>query len=320
MKTSTGNNDVIQKAAVNTGGSYGSSGLLPAADAEKFILMIQDDSSFLGRLDSEVVDRISGSISKLGVGSRLLRNYTEGNDNITGHEVTPVIGNVPYTCKYATLGSSISENWLKQNKEKENFEQLFMGQIAGQIKIDILDLAFNGDEATATTDKDYEFLHLNDGFLKQIKAGGHKVDGATISGGKFDKKMFYALRRAVPKKYRSPNFCWICSDDTYTDLSEYLSDRPTSLGDISVTKGESIQILGTSFATIPSMPDDVVLYADPKNLKVVYFGEIAHRKSTEGKEAIYKNERYYADHMALDFIIKEIQATGILINRGALTA
>lgn len=311
-------NDRIVKGSVNTGGDYGGNGLLSPSDAEKFILMVQDDSSFLSKMSSEIVDRIDGSISKLGVASRLLRNYTETQDNITGHEVVPVIGNVPYHCNRATLGAEISEAWLQQNLARENFEELFMGLIANQIKVDILDLSFNGDESTPDSDPDSEFLKLNDGFIKQIKAKGNVVDGATISGGKFDKKMFYSLRRAVPSKYRNSNFRWICSDDTYTDLCEYLSDRPTALGDISIVEGKNVRILETEFERITRLPDDVIIYADPKNLEVVYFGQIVHRKSTEGKEAIYKNMRYYAEHLAVDFVIREVKATAILTNRGTL--
>lgn len=248
-----------------------------------------------------------------------MRNHTEGSDDITGKEVTPVIGSVPYECKYKTLGTSLTEEWIEQNKAKEGFEKLFMGEIAKQVKRDILDLAFNGDEATATSDKDYEFLKLNDGFIKQIKAKGNVVDGATIAGGKFSKGMFYALRRAIPQKYRDSNFRWICSDNTYTDLCEYLSDRPTSLGDIAITKADgNITILQTSFETIPNFPDDIIIYVDPKNLKTVYFVNIEHRKTVEGKEAIYERKRFYATHLALDYIIKEVEATGILINRGEL--
>lgn len=313
------NSEIINKAAVHTEGDYGTSGLLSPADAESFILMIQDDSTFLNRMDSENVGRKKGSITKLGVGSRLMRNHEEDTDGITGKEVAPVIGNVPYECKYMTLGTSITEEWLEQNKAKGNFEELFMGEIAKQVKVDILDLAFNGDEQADGGDPDYEFLKLNDGFVKQIRAKGHVVDGATIAEGKFSKDMFYALRRAIPQKYRSSKFKWICSDNTYTDLCEYLSNRPTSLGDIAITKADnSITILQTGFETIPNFPDDVIIYADPKNLKVVYFLTIEHRKTTEGKEAIYQRKRFYATHVAVDFVIKEVNATGILINRGDL--
>ena len=312
-------NEQIISKSINTGGDYGTSGLLSPADSESFLLMVKDDSSFLSRLDSETVSRIKGTISKLGVGSRLMRRHTEGDDGITGNEVTPVIGSVEYECKYQTLGSSVTEEWIEQNKAKEGFEGLFMGEIAKQVKLDILDLAFNGDEATPTSDSDYQFLKLNDGFIKQIKAKGNVVDGATITGGKFSKSMFYALRRAIPQKYRNSNFRWICSDNTYTDLCEYLSDRPTSLGDIAITKADgNITILQTAFETIPNFPDDVIIYADPKNLKVVYFLGIEHRKTVEGKEAIFQRKRFYATHVALDYIIKEVEATGILINRGAL--
>ncbi|WP_129596024.1 P2 family phage major capsid protein [Anaerophilus nitritogenes] len=312
------NTEIIKKAGIHTQGNYGASGLLNPAQSEKFIDMIMDSSEFLKKLRYEKKDRISGTISKLGVGSRLLRGKAEGKDTISGNEVIPVIGDVPYQVEKMKLGTFMTEDWLEENIERENFEDHFMGKIASQIQVDLLDLAFNGDEDTSSSDLDYEFLKLNDGYIKQIKKKGHVVDGATINGGKFGKKYFYSLRRAVPKKYRNPKFRWICSDDTYTDLSEYLSERPTALGDIAITKGERIEILGTGFETVPNMPDDVILYAEPENLVIVYTKDIKHRKTTEGKEAVYEDKRFYATHLGADFVITEIDATGILINRGPL--
>jgi HK97 family phage major capsid protein len=312
------NTQIIEKAGVSTSGSYGASGLLNAAQANKFIDMIMESSEFLKKIRREKRDRLNGTISKLGVGSRLLRGKEEGQDNITGNEVVPVIGEVPYNVVKMTLGTSMTEDWLQENIERENFEDHFMGKIAEQLQVDVLDLAFNGDTATPSSHQDYKFLKLNDGYIKQIKAAGHKVDGRTINGGNFGKKYFYALRRAVPKKYRTPKFRWICSDDTYTDLSEYLSERPTALGDIAITKGQQLEILGTGFETVPNMPDDVILYADPNNLVMVFTRNIKHRKTTEGKEAVYEDKRFYATHLEADFVISEVNATAILINRGDL--
>lgn len=311
-------NTVIAKGGVATTGNYGANGLFSPEQATKFIDMVMESSEFLKKINHEKKKKLEGTISKLGVGSRLLRGKVEDTDTITGKEVEPVIGEVPYACKKMTLGTSITEDWLEENIEEENFEELFLKKIAEQIQVDVLDLAFNGDTATATSDKDYEFLKINDGWIKQIKAKGNIVDGATINGGKFSKAYFYALRRAVPKKYRNNKFRWICSDDTYTDLCEFLSNSPTALGDIAITQGKDIKILNTDFDTVPNIPDDVIIYADPKNLTMVFTKEIKHRKTTEGKSAIYEDKRFYATKLNADFVLLEDKATGILINKGNL--
>ena len=48
-----------------------------------------------------------------------------------------------------------------------------------QVGIDQEDLCLNGDTATDSSDPDYDFLKLNDGWVKQIATGGHVVDHAS---------------------------------------------------------------------------------------------------------------------------------------------
>jgi hypothetical protein len=310
--------EIIAKATVNTAGAYGANGLMNPEQSSRFIDMVQEGSEFLKKIRFEKRRVKKGTISKLGVGSRLLRGFVENTDNVTGKEVQPSIGEVPYDVKKMVLGTSITEDWFQDNIEREDFEDHFFGMIAKQIQVDVLDLAFNGDEAAPGTVADYEFLRINDGYIKQVKATGHVVDGAAISGGVFDKQYFYDLRKAVPQKYRHPGFRWICSDDTYTDLSEHLSERATSLGDFAIVSGNNMKVLDTPFETVPNIPNDVILYADPANLTVVFTMDIKHRRTVEGKTALYEDKRFYVDILNADFIIMEAEATGILINRGQL--
>lgn len=314
--------EIINKAAVNTSESYGANGLMNPEQAKRFLDMVFDDSSFLGKLRHERRTVKKGTISKLGVGSRLMRGFVENTDNVSGKEVTPVIGEIDYDCKKMVLGSSITEDWFQDNIEREGFENHFFGMIANQIKVDLLDMAFNGDEdivaSGSITSADAEFLKINDGFIKQIKENGNVVDGTSINSGAFSKQYFYDLKRAVPAKYRTDKFCWICSDDTYTDMSEYLSERATGLGDLAVVSGKDMKVLETSFVTIPNLPNDIIIYADPKNLTIVNTMDIKHRKTIEGHKALYEDKRFYVDILNADFIIMEPEATGILINKGTL--
>lgn len=318
MINTVNTNNMIRKAVVNTSGNYGANGLLNPEQAEKFIDMIQDSSEFLKKIRFEKRNVKQGTISKLGVGSRLLRGFKENTDNITGKEVEPIIGEVPYSVKKMVLGTSITEDWFQDNIEKEGFEDKFIGKIANQIQVDILDLAFNGDESIQNSDPDYAFLSINDGYIKKLKTNSHIVDASTINDGKFTKDYFYALRRAVPKKYRNSNYRWICSDDTYTDLSQYMSERSTQLGDLAIVSGGNMKVLETPFETVPNFPNDIILYTDPKNLVIVITMDIKHRRTLEGKTALYEDKRFYVDILNADFVVMEDKAVGMLINKGDL--
>lgn len=313
-------NQTIIKGATSTTGSYGGTGLMSPTLAKKFLKEINSDASYLSRLRTETVKTKQGTIPKIGVGSRLLRSHTEGNDDISGNEVQPTIRDLEYDNKYMTLGASITEEWLEQNIEEKGFEDTFLGLIAEQERVDILDLAFNGDEDVATSDPDFAFLSMNDGFIKQLKETGNVVDNTTINGGVFNKNVFYTLLKAVDKKYVTAKFKWHVSNNTYVDLLQTLSERGTSLGDQMVLSGDNLKILGYGFEIIPNMPDDIIIFADPKNFTVTYFVKIIHKKTTEGKEAIYERKRFYATHLAADFIVQEEKAAAILINRGTAQA
>lgn len=62
----------------------------------------------------------------------------------------------------------------------------------------------------------------------------------------------------------------------------------------------------------PSLSDDSVLLTDPKNLVVVNTYGMKIRKTTEGKEAIMKDKRFYVIHFDFDPIIEEMDAAAII--------
>ena len=60
------------------------------------------------------------------------------------------------------------------------------------------------------------------------------------------------------------------------------------------------------------LSDNVILLADPQNLCVVNTYDMRIRKTTEGKEAIMQDKRFYVLHMDFDTIIEETDATAII--------
>ncbi len=64
----------------------------------------------------------------------------------------------------------------------------------------------------------------------------------------------------------------------------------------------------------PSMSDDTIILTDPKNLVVVNTYSVKIRKTTEGKEAIMMDKRFYVVHLDYDPIIEEPDATAIIKN------
>ena len=62
------------------------------------------------------------------------------------------------------------------------------------------------------------------------------------------------------------------------------------------------------------MSDNKIILSDPKNLVVVNTYDVKIRKTTEGKEAIMQDKRFYVTHLDYDPIIEELDATCIIDN------
>ena len=62
----------------------------------------------------------------------------------------------------------------------------------------------------------------------------------------------------------------------------------------------------------PSLDDGTIILTDPKNLIVVNTYSMQIRKTTEGKEAIMQDKRFYVVHLDFDPIIEELDAAAII--------
>lgn len=297
------NGTIISKAAVTTAGR--TDGMLNPEQSKAFLKMVFDDSSFLGEFSHETRKSTKGTIEKLGIGRRLLRKQIEATDTLSGKGVDPVIGSVPYSCTDVLLGAEISEKFLRENIEQEGFETTFMGMISNQVKVDMLDLAFNGDSAVAAADPDHDFLVIDDGIVKQLATGSHILD-ATALGTTFTDSIFTGGLRALPSKYfNKSKYRWIANNDMYIRWIEYLKKRNTAAGDMAILNGVNINPLNVEWRIVPNFPDNKIILADPSNFTIVNTYDIQLRKTVEGKEAVYRDMRFYALHLDMDTIILE---------------
>ncbi len=292
-------------------------GMLNPEQSERFMQMVFDDSSFLGELRHEMRGSTKGTIEKLGVGRRLLRKKVEGDAPADGDLVEPVLGAVPYSTTDIVLGAEISEKFIRENIEKEGFEEVFMGMIAQQIKVDLLDLGFNGD--TSYTGPDAAFVTITDGFIKGLETDSHILDAGALQGGNFTDDMFTGALKLLPTKYfNRTNYKWIANTRTYITWLEYLKQKETTAGDMAILNGQNLNPLSVGWKEVPNFPDGKIILADPKNLTIVNTYDIKIRKTTEGRSAVMKDMRYYAVHLDVDAIIMEKDAI-VVINNVPLT-
>ena len=299
------NNTIIRKAAIETGSL--SSGLLNPEQARKFIQQTFEATNLNSLIRHEMRTAKTGEIDKIGIARRILRKKTENHDD--GYRAGVETSQIEYATTAVRLPWEITEETLRENIEGQNLEQIITDLMTTQLGIDLEDLYLNGDEATESTDADYDFLKINDGWIKQISNGGHVYDASTESSMSLD--LFYKTLKTLPNKYNNGKLRWLMSPHRAQEWELFLLNKVVNAG------GAVPESVYNSPARIPavecpSLDDGTIILTDPKNLVVVNTYSVKIRKTTEGKEAIMMDKRFYVTHLDYDPIIEELDATAII--------
>lgn len=299
------NSTIIRKAAIATGSL--ASGLLNPEQARKFIQQTFDATNLGGLVRHEMRTAKTGEIDKIGIGRRILRKKTENTDD--NYRAGVNTSQIEYSTTAVRLPWEITEETLRENIEGQNFENIVTNLMTTQLGVDMEDLYLNGDEATEPTDKDYDFLKINDGWIKQIGNGGHVYDATSEDDMSLD--MFYKALASLPNKYNNGKLRWLMSPKRAQEWELFLLNKVVNQGgavpDSVYTSPARIQAV-----ECPSLDDKTVLLTDPKNLIVVNTYSVQIRKTTEGKEAIMQDKRFYVVHLDYDPIIEELDATAMI--------
>ena len=299
------NRAIIRKAAIETGSL--SSGLLNPEQARKFIQQTFEATNLNSLIRHEMRTAKTGEIDKIGIARRILRKKTENHDD--GYRAGVETSQIEYATTAVRLPWEITEETLRENIEGQNLEQIITDLMTTQLGIDLEDLYLNGDEATESTDPDYDFLKINDGWIKQISNGGHVYDASSESSMSLD--LFYKTLKTLPNKYNNGKLRWLMSPRRAQEWELFLLNQVIGKGG---AVPESIYNSPAKIPTVqcPSLDDGTIILTDPKNLIVVNTYSMQIRKTTEGKEAIMQDKRFYVVHLDFDPIIEELDAAAII--------
>ncbi len=343
------NAQIINKAGAIQTGSL-TNGLLNPEQARKFIQQTFEATN-LGPLVRHVMRTAkSGEIDKIGIASRILRAKTENNDD--GYRAGVKTSVIEYSCKAVRLPWEITEETLRENIEGQQLEAIITNLMTSQLGVDLEDLYLNGDErakdaATFSesktydvgefvkkdgslyefvsshsagawnaqevklvgTEADVDFIKLNDGWIKQIGNGGHVYDASGESTMKLD--IFYKTLQKLPNKYNNGKLRWLMSPKRAQEWELYLMNQVIGKGG-AVPENVYTQPVHIPTVACPSISDDKIILTDPKNLVVVNTYDMKIRKTTEGKEAIMQDKRFYVCHLDYDPIIESLDATALI--------
>lgn len=305
------NGQLIARAAVTTG-SLSGGGILAPEQARKFIQQTFDAQPLSGLVRHEMRTSTTGEIDKIGIATRIVRAKTENVDD--DYRASVNTAQIKYATTAVRLPWEITEETLRQNIEGQNLETIITNLMTTQLGADMEDLYLNGDEDTPakTGDADtpdYNFLKINDGWIKQIKKSGHVIDAS--SGSTMSLDLFYNAVKALPNKYNNGKLRWLMSPHRQQEWELYLMNQVIGKGG-AVPDSVYQSPAGIPTVSVPSLGDDTIILTDPQNLIVVNSYNIIIRKTTEGKEAVMMDKRFYTIHLDYDPIIEETDATGII--------
>lgn len=299
------NRTIISKAAIETASL--SSGLLNPEQAKKFIQQTFDATNLNKLIRHEMRTAKTGEIDKIGIARRILRKKTENHDD--GYRAGVETSQIEYATTAVRLPWEITEETLRENIEGQSLEQRITDLMTAQLGIDLEDLYLNGDEDAETTVSDHDFLYINDGWIKQISNGGHVYDASSESNMSLD--LFYKTLKTLPNKYNNGKLRWLMSPHRAQEWELFLLNKVVSAGG---AVPESVYNSPARIPTVecPSLDDGTIILTDPKNLVVVNTYSVKIRKTTEGKEAIMMDKRFYVTHLDFDPVIEELDATAII--------
>lgn len=303
-----GNRSIVNKAA-GTAISTGSitHGLMNPEQARRFIQQTFEATNLSPLIRHEMRTAKSGEIDKIGIASRIMRKKVENTDD--GYRAGVKTSQIEYATTAVRLPWEITEETLRENIEQQNLEKVITDLMTTQLGVDMEDLYLNGDEATSSEAEDYDFLKINDGWIKQIKNGGHVYDASSASEMNLD--MFYKTLAQIPNKYNNGKLRWLMSPKRAQDWELFLLNKVIGAGG---AVPDSIYTAPAKIQTVecPSLSDDIILLTDPKNLIVVNTYDVKLRRTVEGKDAIMMDKRFYVAHLDYDPIIEELDATAII--------
>ena len=300
------NSTIIRKAATIETGTL-TSGLLNPEQGRKFLRQTFEATNLGPLVRHEMRVAKTGEVDKIGIGRRILRKKTENTDD--GYRATVETSQIEYATTPVRLPWEITEETLRENIEGQNFESIVTDLMTTQLGIDCEDLYLNGDVDTDASDPDHDFLYINDGWIKQLKNGGHVHDASSETAMSLD--LFYKTLAQIPNKYNNGKLRWLMSPHRAQEWELFLLNQVIGKGG---AVPESIYNSPARIPTVecPALDDGTILLTDPKNLIVVNTYSVKIRKTTEGEKAIMMDKRFYVTHLDYDPIVEELDATAII--------
>lgn len=259
------NRSIIEK---NSTSNFSNGGILNPTQASKFIDYMVAKDSFLSDIRTVRMSGPQYDLDFMALGSRILREGTEGTAPNTLANVTT--SRKRLTTKEVILPYDITDNVREDNIEGVSVADHIASLMGAQFGNDLCDLAINGDTSTASSAPDYNFLKIADGFVKLAKSSASTNKYDTNASADYKGTVFPGMLAALPNQFKANKSAlrFYVSPSVAEAYVDQLDTRSTALGDASIISGNVQPFHGIRIFPVEFLPDDVLILTLAQNLAV----------------------------------------------------
>ena len=270
-------------------------------NARSFLMDAVGNANTLAKLYHHFAKSGTGSIDKLGVKSRTLKTHKGTSTTPDGTDVKEE-EEVKFNLSSLYLDAWISNSnvFYTAQTRGQDVRQALITLMQTQFAIDVQDLGFNGDTASADV-----FLKQEDGFVKLAKANA----AVTHSYNKLPTiQKLTTITGELESKYVNSTFKWFMSRATNLHYVAEVQNRQTNLGDATIVNGQLTQMAGYEVEIVDNMQNNVVLFTPYENLTVVLGMNVTMTTAAQDSASVAKQATYHFLMEDVDFVIREKKA------------
>jgi len=265
-------------------------GIMPPGAFMEFMQEVEHGSVFMQNIQIDTITRPTQELQSLSAATRLLR-AADTSSGYTAGTVTPKVRT--FTPTRCGLALDVGYDWLDDNADGRNADEVIRAYLAELVQRDLIDLAGNGDGTTSG------FLATNKGFTKLAADDSgsdvhlYDAQNAIMLGAS---GVLANLKTKMPTQYRAGSifFMSVSEGDTFIDE---LGARATLLGDQALQSGGPFPWHEYKIVPVPFWPNDKVIMTPKWNLRLGMWKDINVASVNNPRKSLVE----YTVEMRLDF-------------------
>ena len=264
--------ELISKSAIDATSLPNS--VLNREQANRFIDLVVNESVLLQNIRVVRTNRNKGEINKLDLGNIVTEGASTTSKATTS---VPTESVVTYDCEKYRSAFDLKTDFMEDNIERAGVRNTLLNMFSKRIAIDTELASIEGDNSLTTGDASTaqnNLLGVNDGFNQILLDRVPAAQQIDANGAAPSKVLYYALKRAIPSRYRAakPNYTFVVPSGPYDKWRLDWSDRETAGGDTALSTAgvPGPGPWGINMLEVPLMPEDLTYGTAGTDGSIVY--------------------------------------------------